>query len=304
MKLRIGTRGSALALAQAGDVAARLRQRAGVDAVELLPIQTAGDSDRTSPFARVGAAGIFVRAIERALAEGEVDLAVHSYKDLPSESPEGLVVAAVPEREDPRDRLLVRAEANAPERGLLPLQSGARVGTASARRAALIHSLRPDLEVEHLRGNVPTRVERLRAGDFDAILLAGAGIDRLTRAGQLALGGEIAAHDLDPERFVPAPSQGAIACQVRAGDEATREAVASLDDAAAHRPVRAERALLARVQAGCDVPFGAWCRADGDALTLFAFFEGDRGPRTARATGAEPDGLADEVFARLTEAAP
>ncbi|MDA8016812.1 MAG: hydroxymethylbilane synthase [Thermoanaerobaculia bacterium] len=299
MKLRLGTRGSRLALAQSNGIKSRL-EALGHEVV-LQVIQTQGDLHRDVAFENLGAAGIFVRSLEQALVRGEVDLAVHSYKDLPSDSPSELTVAAVPERRDPADLLLVRADAvdrSAP--GPLPLFRGARVGTAAARRRALLLDMRPDLEVGTLRGNVPTRLRKLQDGEHDAIVLAAAGIDRLAqdldgeRSGLLEL-------RLDPERFVPAPSQGALALQVRRDDPAA-SAVAVLNDADVYRCVQAERLLLERMDAGCHVAFGAWCRSTEEGLRMNAIFGGremQRGLRRASGLGCDPERLAREVWEQL-----
>lgn len=300
MKLRIGTRGSRLALAQARMVARMLERQGGES--ELVVIKTAGDLDRGRTFAQVGAPGVFVREIETALLENRVDIAVHSFKDLPSRSPDALVVAAVPERVDPADRLLARRAAAAPGREPLPLQDGVRVGSASARRRALLAHLRPDLRLELLRGNLPTRVSRIVAGDYDATLLAAAGLIRLDReAGSnpedaLDRSGLFEVR-LEPEQFIPAPSQGAVAVQVRRDDVATRDIAGKLDDAAAHRAVRAERSLLARVQGGCDVPFGAWCRVVSDGrLRLTSFLERRGDLLFADDEADDPEELAGRVW--------
>ena len=299
MRLRLGTRGSALALAQSGTVA-RALEGLGAE-VELVRIETAGDADQARPFAEIGEPGVFVRALERALADGRIDLAVHSYKDLPSRSPSELAVAAAPERADPRDRLLVRASAFEAGAPALPLADGARVGTSSARRAALLRDLRPDLATLLLRGNVDTRLAKVERGDYDAILLAAAGLDRLAAGGGALPSPALRAVDLDPARFVPAPAQGALALQVRAADRATAELVARLDHAPTHRAVRAERHLLALVEAGCQAPFGAFARPAAGAgdLELFAVLERDGRLLRARAAGAEPEALARANFEAL-----
>lgn len=270
MKVRIGTRGSALARAQSGDVAARLRER-GHDA-ELVVVSTTGDRISDRAFAEVGTFGVFVRELESALLGGSIDAAVHSYKDLPSRMPPGLAIAAVPERLDAADVLLVRRDALAADRGGLPLAHGARVGTSAARRRALILDARPDLVPALLRGNVPTRVRALTDGNFDAIVLAAAGLERLARASgeqRFTIGDDTVTVRLDPARFVPAPSQGAIAVQVREDDVATRDAISALDDPTCRRALAAERAVLALAEGGCTLPFGAWCRVAADgALTL------------------------------------
>lgn len=303
MKIVLGTRGSKLALTQSNWVKSCLESHG--HEVTLQIIQTQGDLHRDVAFENLGAAGVFVRSLEQALLRGEVDLAVHSYKDLPSDSPAGLVVAAIPERRDPADVLLVHQDAlDEGAEGPLPLRSGARVGTAAARRRALLLDVRPDLQVGMLRGNVPTRIRKLRDGKHDAIVLAAAGLDRLAHELSDVRSGLVELR-LDTELFVPAPSQGALALQVRRDDPA-EAAVGALDDAEVRRCVRAERSLLEKMDAGCHVPFGAWCRPDGSdtnsCLRLDAIFgdPGDeRGLRRASATGDDAEVLAQELRARL-----
>lgn len=302
MRLRIGTRGSALALAQANDAARRLT--AAGHEPEIVIISTEGDRVVDRSFADVGAFGVFVREIESALLAGEVDVAVHSYKDLPSKAPEGLIIGAVPERVDPADVLLVRQAALAAPRNGLPLAEGARVGTSATRRRALLSEARPDLRMELLRGNVPTRVRALAEGKYDAIVLAAAGLTRLARVegpDRLTLPEGIVVERLDPTRFVPAPSQGAIALQVRAADAAVRAAVAALDDAMCRRTLQAERGALALADGGCTLPFGAWCTADATgALTLMAALGLDDGTvARSSATGHDPDAVAAEAWRAL-----
>lgn len=303
MKIRIGSRGSALALAQTNAVAGTLR--AAGHEVEVIIIQTAGDRDKAAKFADIGAPGVFVREIESALLDGDVDLAVHSYKDLPSRSPEGLVVAAIPERLDAADRLVARAEfvtrMPAGEETVaedLPLVDGAVVGTASERRRALLRSLRPDLQLERIRGNVPTRLEKLRQGPYQAIVLADAGLRRLERdpdAPPLGLQ-ELVSFRLDPAVFVPSPAQGAIALQCREG-AAVAEALEPLHEPTAALPVRAERELLRLVDGGCSLPFGAWARViANDRLELFAAVEADGRIVRVREHGAGPEELAGRVW--------
>jgi hydroxymethylbilane synthase len=302
VKIRIGTRGSALALVQSGDVAARLRALG--HAPELVVVSTVGDRVTDRSFTDVGSFGVFVRELESALLDGSVDVAVHSYKDVPSRMPEGLTIAAVPERVDPADVLLVRREALAASRGGLPLADGARVGTSATRRRALLLDARPDLALGLLRGNVPTRVRSLREGRFDAIVLAAAGLARLARAEgehRLTLGEQIVSVRLDPELFVPAPSQGAIAVQVRANDEAVRTAVAPLDDRACRRALLTERTALFLAEGGCTLPFGAWCRVSNDGgLTLTAALGLDDGTiARAVAVGTDPGSVADAAWTGL-----
>jgi hydroxymethylbilane synthase len=302
MKLKLGTRGSELARTQALTVAAHLGA-AGHD-VELEIIRTAGDRSSATSFGSIGPQGVFVREIEQALSAGRVDLAVHSYKDLPTASPPELTIAAVPERRDPADLLLVRrgtAAASAGDAGL-PLPTGARVGTASARRRVWLTHYRQDLRIAPLRGNVPTRIRRLRDGDYDAIVLAAAGIERLRDAGDVLepLLDAIEIVRLDPTRFVSAPAQGALAIQCRVADTDVVTALAALDHSTSRAAVAAERDALARAEGGCDVAFGAFCRplADG-GFELTAMLERDGSIRTACVAGPDPAALGAEAWAAL-----
>lgn len=306
MKLRIGTRGSRLARTQAASVAARL-EAAGHE-TELVTISTAGDRSAAPTFAAIGPQGVFVREIERALDDGAVDVAVHSFKDLPTTSPDELVVAAVPPRMDPADALVVRNGAvEDGAGGLLPVGERARIGTASVRRQAWIGHLRPDLRPESLRGNVLTRIRRLKEGRCDAIVLAMAGLERL-RAGPLAdapdldLGG-LTVVRLDPGVFVPAPAQGALALQCRREDRGVREALAPLDDAVSRAAVDAERSLLARMEGGCELAFGAWCEhrsGAGAMVEMSAMVEMGGEVRCETARGADPPALARALWRALS----
>jgi hydroxymethylbilane synthase len=301
--LRLGTRGSDLARTQSGTVAAML-ERLGF-AVELTIIKTSGDQNTTALFGSIGPQGVFVREIEQALVERRVDLAVHSFKDLPTKSPAELTIGAVPPRVDPADLLLVRraALASAPD-SWLPLKPGARVGTASARRRVWLEHFRSDLKVEPLRGNVPTRVRKLEEGNFDAILLAAAGVERLQAEGRLGSElGDIAVLRLDPQRFVPAPAQGALAVQCRRDDARVLAALAQIDHAPSRTAVTAERAALARAEGGCDIAFGAYCFAAGGQATMLAMLERGGKVHSASAAG-DPAALGAAVWAKLAAAAP
>src|SRR5688572_2204230 len=301
--LRLGTRGSDLARTQSTTVADALR--AVGFAVELTIIKTAGDQDTTSAFGSIGPQGVFVREIEQALVERRVELAVHSFKDLPTKSPAELAIGAVPERVDPGDLLLVRrdAVANVGADGLLPLKSGARVGTASARRRVWLTHFRSDLRIEPLRGNVPTRVRRLTEGMFDAIVLAAAGVERLQA--EQRLGNDLAEFvvlRLDPQRFVPAPAQGALAVQCRRDDARVLEALARIDHAPSRAAVTAERDALARAEGGCDVAFGAYCAASGGQHELTAMHERAGIVRSTRVRGPDPAVLGAAAWAKLDAA--
>ena len=256
--VRIGTRASQLAMWQAEHVAGLLRAGPQGPTVQLVQIRTEGDVRTDIPLWQAGGRAFFTREIDRAVLGGEVDLAVHSLKDLSTTLDAGLSLCAVLQREDPRDALLARSAAS-----LTELPHGARVGTSSLRRRAFLARARPDLAVLELRGNVPTRVERLARGEFDAIILAAAGLKRL------GLDRHIAAY-LPPEEFTPAVSQGAIGVVSRADDERSATWGARLD----HFPTRiatlAERALLRRVEGGCQIPLGALGSLQDDRLHLQA----------------------------------
>ncbi len=246
--LRLGTRRSALALTQSGMVADALRERSGRE-VELVEVVTQGDVS-TAPLSTIGGTGVFATALRTALRAGEVDLAVHSLKDLPTAPAPGLALAAVPLREDPRDALVSRTGA-----GLAALPAGARVGTGSPRRAAQLLAARPDLRVVDVRGNVGTRLALVSDGVVDAVVLALAGLARLGREHEVS---EV----LDPEVVMPAPGQGALAVECRSDDAVTAAACAGLDHALTRAEVTAERTLLAALEAGCSAPVGALATTD------------------------------------------
>ena len=254
--LRIGTRASRLALLQTEIVASRLRQAWPEVALEVVEITTAGDRDRTSPLTSGEGAGWFTSAIQDALLAGEVDVAVHSYKDLPTARPEGLVIAAVPQRADPRDALVSRDGAT-----FAGLPQGAVVGTSSPRRAAQAAALRPDLVLRPIRGNVDTRLAKVDAGEYDAAILAIAGLERLGLA-------ERASHVFGFEEMLPAPAQGALAVECRRDDSETLRLLAAIDDRELRRLVSAERAFLAALEAGCDFPAAAYAESFGTTLKL------------------------------------
>jgi hydroxymethylbilane synthase len=264
--IRIATRKSDLALWQAEFVRSRLIGLG--QEVEFVPIVTQGDVD-SRPFNRLEGQGFFTKAVQDAVLDGRADLAVHSHKDLPSESAPGLEVAAVPPRADPRDVLLVHPAAFLPGTLPLPLMIGARVGTSAARRRRQMATLRPDLELAELRGNVPTRVERLRNGDYHAILLAAAGLERL----DLDLGG-LESLVLEPEVLMPAPAQGALALEIRRDDHLLARLLTDLHDVRGYRAISAERGVMAMLQGGCQLALGANAVVDGDNVRLRAWYEG------------------------------
>ncbi|GBC79033.1 Porphobilinogen deaminase [bacterium HR09] len=260
--LRIGTRGSDLALWQARKVAELLSQRAGVDC-QLVIIHTSGDRDRSRALHEVGGSGFFTKELQQALLQREVDLVVHSLKDLPTEEPEGLALGAVCVREDPAELLLARPAALGD--GRLGLKRNAVVGTSSLRRTAQLLALQADLQVKALRGNVPTRVRKLREGEYDAIVLAYAGVHRL----ELDLS-DLVARKLPLEVLLPAPAQGALGVEVRADDTATRDLVACLHEPLLAQEVEAERQVLVGLGGGCHIPLGAYCQAQNGSFFLRA----------------------------------
>ena len=266
MTIRLGTRGSKLALAQSGLVADALTAATGRP-VELVEIVTAGDRS-AAPVAQLGV-GVFVSPLREALIAKEIDFAVHSYKDLPTAPAEGLVIAAVPLRADPRDALVARADAT-----LADLGTGARIGTGAVRRIAQLHAARRGWEPVPIRGNVDTRLRKVADGELDAVILARAGIARLGRADEIT-------ETLDPLVMLPAPAQGALAVECRIDDAETIEKLALLDDEYSRAAVVAERALLATLEAGCSAPVAA----------LAEVAEGDDGPEIyLRGAVFSPDG--------------
>ena len=269
MLIRVGSRGSRLALTQATAAVERLR-RPGTE-VALVPITTAGDRDRTQPFDRIGERGVFVKELEEALLAGRIDVAVHSAKDMTSTDIHGLAVGAYPAREDPRDALC----------GVPQLGAGMRIGTASVRRRAQLLALEPTLSIEPLRGNVDTRLRKRGERGLDAIVLAACGLDRLGLAREIG-------RRFEPEELLPEAGQGALALQVRAGEE---ELVAGADDADTRRRVEAERRCVAVVGGGCLAPVAAY--HDGTRLT--ALVADEDGRWIERRTGEDPESLGREL---------
>jgi hydroxymethylbilane synthase len=275
-RLRIATRRSPLALWQANHVARRLVQAHPDLAVDLVPMTTQGDRVRDRPLADVGGKGLFVKELERAIVEGRAEIAVHSMKDVPSEMPPGMAIAAVLPRADPRDALV------SPRYGRLDhLPAGARVGTSSPRRNAQLKHLRPDLVVVPLRGNVDTRLARLEEGALDGILLACAGLDRLGLTARIS---EV----LDPEAFIPAVGQGVIGVECAAGDSDSQATVAALHDAPTAIRLAAERAFAERLHGSCHSPIAAHAAIRGETVTLSAFVGSPDGSEAYRDRIAGP----------------
>jgi hydroxymethylbilane synthase len=269
--VRIGSRGSRLALTQAGLAADRLR-RPGLE-IALVPITTAGDRDRTKPFGEIGARGVFVKELEEALLEGRLDVAVHSAKDMTSTDTDGLAVGAYLEREDPRDALCGAAE----------LRPGMRIGTASVRRRAQLFALERDLSIEPLRGNIDTRLRKRGERGLDAVVLAACGLDRLGLSSEIG-------RRFEPDELLPEAGQGALALQVRVGEE---DLVRSVDHDETRRRVEAERRCVAAVGGGCLAPVAA----HHDGATLTGLIAAEDGSWLRRLTGNDPDALGRELAA-------
>jgi len=282
-RLRIGSRGSQLALWQAHHISALLRERG--HAVELEIIKTTGDKITDVALAKVGTKGMFTKEIEEALAEGRIDLAVHSLKDLPTELSQGFEIAAVTTRENPRDVFCSRKYKN-----IEALPQRARVGTSSLRRQAQLKAVRPDLDIHPLRGNVDTRLRKLEAGEYDAIILAAAGLNRLGKT-------ELVRQIISAEIMCPAAGQGALGIEIRAGDSVTRDHLAFLDDAAARATTTCERALLNKLGGGCQVPIGAFAEVRNGQLHLEAIVADPDGSKVLRESreGSDPVQLGESV---------
>lgn len=279
---RIGTRASKLARWQSDWVASQLGDR-GV-AVKIVEITTSGDVQQQGPVMAIGAQGVFTKEIQAALLAGDVDIAVHSLKDLPTQQVAGLALAAVPERANPADALVARDAAS-----LEALPHGARIGTGSLRRRAQLLAVRPDLEVRPIRGNVDTRLRKLDAGEFDAIVIAAAGLTRLGWEGRIT-------DRLEPPRMLPAPGQGALGIECRTDDAEAFDVLAPLDNYVARTSVMSERALLAELHGGCSAPVAAWGRVIGETLLLDGLVADLEGRTVLRAHGEATD---DETPAAL-----
>ena len=288
MTLKIGTRGSPLALVQAESVAASL-QALGEE-TQIVPVRTEGDRRLEVQLAAIGGKGLFVREIEDMLLAGALDCAVHSLKDLPAETPAGLCLAAFPAREDARDVLVTRER-----RRLEELRPGARLGTGSPRRRALALALRADLVIEPVRGNVDTRLRKLERGDWDGVLLAAAGLSRLGLA-------PTNVQPLDPDVFVPAVGQGVLSVESRADDRRVRSLLGRIDHAPTRACAAAERACLARLGASCNSPVAAYTIQDGTVLKMTALVASDDGRKVLRATATGAADVPERLGRQLAEA--
>ena len=304
MTLTIATRGSKLALWQANHIKSLLESRHQGLSVELLILKTQGDKILDVPLAKVGGKGLFVKEIEEALVEGRADLAVHSMKDVPVERRPGLVLGAIPEREDFADMLLTRESSEqgrrqglAGESGascLSGLARGASIGSSSLRRQSQLLALRPDLEVRMLRGNLDTRVAKLLDGQYDAIVVASAGLNRLG----IRVPGMVR---LAPPEFIPAVAQGALGLERREGDSRVRDLTAFLDHPDTRDAVTAERSFLAKLEGGCQVPIAGWGRLSGDRLTLTGLVADPEGAVVIRSEQSAPRAEAESLGRAVAE---
>ncbi|MGB0721647.1 MAG: hydroxymethylbilane synthase [Gammaproteobacteria bacterium] len=287
--IRIATRKSALALWQTEHVAARLKEAHPGITVELLPMSTQGDKILDSPLSKIGGKGLFVKELELGILEGRADIAVHSMKDVPVEFPDGLHLSVIMDREDPYDAFVSNDHASLDE-----LPQGARLGTSSLRRQAQVSALRPDLEILSLRGNVNTRLAKLDAGEYDAIILACAGLKRLGFHDRIR-------STLTSEQSLPAIGQGAIGIECRGEDPEINALLAPLNDADTFDRVMAERAMNDRLQGGCQVPIAGFAELDGDTLSMRGLVGEPDGSRLLRAAISGPRSEAVSLGARLAD---
>jgi hydroxymethylbilane synthase len=287
LRLRVGSRGSQLALWQANHVAEKLRQQGHEVDIEI--IHTTGDKITDVTLAKIGSKGVFTKEIEESLAARQIDLAVHSLKDLPTEIDSQFAIAAIPAREDPRDALCSAKYSSLEE---LPFR--ARVGTSSLRREAQLRALRPDLQIQALRGNVDTRLRKLQSGEYDAIILAVAGLNRLAKTDMIR-------QALPTEMMCPAAGQGALAIEIRAGDSKVQNPLEFLDDPVARAETECERALLQQLGGGCQVPIGANARLAGTTIRLYAVVASPDGRMLLKeaTTGEDPKALGELVGKKL-----
>lgn len=289
--IRIGTRGSQLALWQANWVKDAIEKQWPDTITELVIIKTTGDKILDVPLAKVGGKGLFVKEIEEAMLNGRIDIAVHSMKDMPSELPHGLCIGAVPQRENPQDALIMERYGSLDE-----LPQGARVGTSSLRRSAQLLHMRPDLTIEPLRGNLDTRLKKLTTTDLDAIVLAAAGLRRLGLAGRITT-------TLGPDTMLPAVGQGALCIESRTNDDRVASVISALDDAATHTAVIAERAFLYRLEGGCQVPIAGHATIDNDdRLTITGLVAELDGSRMIKQTLEGPCDQAAKLGLQLGDA--
>lgn len=289
MRLKIGTRGSSLAVTQSEWIKNKIESRHPGISVELVRIKTRGDKIINSPLSKIGGKGLFVKEIEDALSRREVDLAVHSIKDVPSDLPDGLCLPVFPEREDPRDAFISRSYAS-----LYDLPKGARIGTGSLRRSSQLLHTRPDLQIVPLRGNVDTRIKKLESGDMQAIILAAAGLNRLGLSDRIT-------QFLSTEALLPAIGQGALGLEVRKDDDRTLEILSFLNHRPTELAVRAERAFLKRLEGGCQVPIAGLGIIEEGIIKLKGLVAKPDGSRIIKDKIKGPDSQPEELGFALAE---
>ncbi|MBI3753773.1 MAG: hydroxymethylbilane synthase [Deltaproteobacteria bacterium] len=293
-KLKLGTRASQLALWQAEWVKSEIEKRNPGMAVELVTIKTTGDKILDVPLAKVGGKGLFVKEIEEALLDKRIDLAVHSMKDVPTDFPKGLHLAAITEREDPRDALIISQKSKVKSQKFKDLPQGASIGTSSLRRSSQILNIRPDLKISQLRGNLNTRLKKLDEGQYDAIILAAAGVKRLGWSDRIT-------EYLSPEVSLPAIGQGALGIETRIDDKEINDLVAFFDHPPTSISVRAERALLKRLEGGCQVPIAAYGEIKADNLNLIGLVASTDGKRIIKDSVAGHTDKAETLGIALAE---
>jgi hydroxymethylbilane synthase len=286
--IRIGTRGSMLAKWQAEFVRKKILEATGVDA-EIIIIKTTGDKLQQTSLSQIAGKGVFIKELEEALLDEQIDLAVHSVKDIPTEVPSRLCFPVICRRDDARDCLI-----SAKNETLVTLRQGARVGTSSLRRQAQIRHLRPDLDIRELRGNVDTRLRKVESGEYDAILLAKAGLDRLGWSNRIS---EV----LQPDVCLPAVGQGALGVQARLKDQDIADALAPLDDYETRQSIVAERTLLGALEGGCQVPLGAWARVERGELIMDAVVCSPDGSQHIRQRASSPPAEARDLGQRTAQ---
>jgi len=286
--LIIATRAGSLAIAQTGIVVSSLQKLFPALDVRIKKIASEGDEDQRTALWQLKTAGFFTSRLEDALLTGVADAVVHSFKDLPTVQREGLTVAAVLDRKFPEDCLVCAERITSIDE----LPKAAKAGTSSLRRGVLLKRLRDDLECVPIRGNVTTRLKKLERGEFDAIILARAGLERLGMSGKISL-------VFDPAQFIPAPAQGALAVQIRADDAATKEIISKLDDKIARITTAAERMVFSALQCGCHAPAGAFAKVSGEEITISAFFSDPDGKKFAQSVVCGPVGEAEKLAEQL-----
>ena len=287
--IKIGTRGSKLALWQANWVQSVLKQKSPSQAVELITIKTQGDKILDVPLAKVGGKGLFVKEIEQALLARRIDIAVHSMKDMPADIPEGLSIGAIPERENPLDVFISRSGA-----GFNELVGGSVIGTSSLRRSAQLHYARPDMVTQPIRGNLDTRLKKLESENFDALVLAAAGVKRLNLEHKIT-------EYLNPELMLPAIGQGALCIEIRKDDSIVGPLVAALDHAATRAAVTGERAFLNRLEGGCQIPIAGYGRISENQFTLTGLVAEVDGTRVIKGEKSGPLDASTSIGIELAE---